>query len=189
LLTSRHHIQLKKGNAMSSVNPFEPPRAVVEDVRSEPVEFQPVKVWSARGRVGRLRYLAYFMAGSLVAGMAEGIMMKLVGPDGHWIALLLVYIPFVVLWILTTIQRSHDMNWSGWTWLLTIIPFVALIWVVGKGTEGENEYGAPPPPNTWGVKLLAFLFPLAFVLGILAAVSLPAYQDYVKRSKAAEMRR
>jgi uncharacterized membrane protein YhaH (DUF805 family) len=86
---------------------------------------------------------------------------------------------------LIMIQRSHDMGWSGWTVLLGIlIPFVGLIWIIKSGTAGENSWGAPPPPNTTGVKILAFAMPAIAIIGILAAIALPAYQQYVQRSQA-----
>jgi Tfp pilus assembly major pilin PilA len=50
----------------------------------------------------------------------------------------------------------------------------------------------PPPnrltlPNTRAVKILAWVFPAFFVLGIVAAIALPAYQQYVMRAKAAQI--
>ena len=43
---------------MSAVNPYQPPSAAVADIAPED-GVQPVRVWSARGRIGRLRYMAY----------------------------------------------------------------------------------------------------------------------------------
>jgi hypothetical protein len=74
------------------------------------------------------------------------------------------------------------MDWSGWTVLLTLIPFVALIWVFKRGSEGTNSYGAPPPPNTLGVKILGLLLPVLAVVGILAAIAIPAYVEYTRRA-------
>jgi uncharacterized membrane protein YhaH (DUF805 family) len=84
--------------------------------------------------------------------------------------------------VLTAIQRSHDMDWSGWTVLLMIIPFVGLIWIFKRGSEDTNTYGAPPPPNTLAVKILGFLFPILFVVGFLAAIAIPAYVEYTRRA-------
>jgi hypothetical protein len=71
--------------------------------------------------------------------------------------------------------------------LLMIIPFVAFIWLFKAGTQGANRFGAPPPPNTTGVKILGYSFPVLIVLfGILAAIALPAYQDYVRRAQEAQ---
>jgi hypothetical protein len=59
-----------------------------------------------------------------------------------------------------------------------------LVFVFKAGTPGRNVYGDPPPPNTAGVKVLALLLPVVFVLGIVAAIAIPAYQHYVERARA-----
>ena len=53
---------------MSAVNPYAPPQAAVADVDDHALEEQPVRTWSSRGRVGRLRYLAHITGGYLVVG-------------------------------------------------------------------------------------------------------------------------
>ncbi len=171
---------------MSAANPFSPPRAVVADVHQEVTEFSTPKVWSAKGRIGRLRYLAYTTVGGLIVGAVAAAAFIAAGPDVGAILGVAIYIPLVVLSFLSLIQRSHDMGWSGWTCLLCFIPFVALIWVFKAGTAGENRFGAPPPPNTTGVKISAFLLFGVALLGIIAAIALPAYQQYTVRAKAAQ---
>ena len=86
---------------------------------------------------------------------------------------------------LLLIQRSHDMNISGWWSFAAFIPFVGLFWLFNGGTLGPNRWGAPPPPNTMGVKIIALFFPILAIIGIVAAVALPAYQQYTVRAKAA----
>ena len=54
---------------------------------------------------------------------------------------------------------------------------VALFWMLKPGTEGGNRFGAPPPPNTLGVKILGWLFPLLVLIGMF----LGAYQGYSGR--------
>jgi uncharacterized membrane protein YhaH (DUF805 family) len=174
----------------STANPYQPPQAKVEDVRGASGGYQPVRFWSAKGRVSRLQYLGYLMGGYLLlipAGFVLGALGAAVGM-GKSASLLgaLLSIPYVVFSILMLIQRSHDMDWSGWTCLLAFIPFVALIWIFKAGTPGENRFGAPPPPNTTKVKILALLLPVVAGIGIVAAVALPAYQGYVLRAKAAQ---
>jgi uncharacterized membrane protein YhaH (DUF805 family) len=172
---------------MSTSNPYTPPRAEVSDVQgSASAEVQPVKVWSARGRIGRLRYLAYFMTAYWLSAVGGTVAMLVVGDWGP-IAIALVYLPLVVLLVLSSIQRSHDMGWSGWTSLLTLIPLVGFVWVFKRGTLGHNRFGAPPSPNTLGVKLGAVSFVLIPLLGILAAIALPAYQQYTQKAKAAQV--
>jgi uncharacterized membrane protein YhaH (DUF805 family) len=160
-----------------STNPYAAPRADVRDI-DEAQEYQKIHLWSAKGRIGRLRYLAYTFGAALVVGFVLGLLSAVLGPDNTIIALLLAYIPLLVFSVLTAIKRSHDMNWSAWTVLLTLIPFVALIWIFKSGSAGSNDYGASPPPNTVGVKILAFLLPALFIIGIIAAIAIPAYVTY-----------
>ena len=50
-----------------------------------------------------------------------------------------------------SIRRFHDLDMSGWFLLLHLIPFVGwlvtLMILVGRGTEGDNEYGPEPAPR------------------------------------------
>jgi uncharacterized membrane protein YhaH (DUF805 family) len=159
-----------------SSNPYTPPRAAVSDIASEQ-EFQEVRMWAASGRVGRLRYLAYTTGAYIIAALIVAFAGALLTPSESAATLLLVvvYVPMLVFCVLVAIQRSHDMDWNGWTVLLMIIPLVGFIWVFNPGTDGENKYGLPPPPNTLGVKILGFLFPALCIIGILAAIAIPAY--------------
>ena len=80
------------------------------------------------------------------------------------------------------IQRSHDMNLSGWWSIAAFIPLIGLVWIFKGGTPGANRWGAPPPPDGWGVRIFGLIGPIVFVVGVLAAVAIPAYQDYTKRA-------
>ncbi|MDR2187397.1 MAG: DUF805 domain-containing protein [Azonexus sp.] len=200
----------------SHPNPFAPPRAAVADVFPDEGEaFQPVKIFSAKGRMGRLRYIAYIIAGNLLTGFISGILGFVIAMAGgktgavavnsivimSWI----LNVPVMILYILWGIQRSHDMNWSGWTLLLPIIltvliyaailnggppplifiiPLIGLIWLLRPGSPGPNRFGPPPPPNSTGVKILAGIMPLIFIIGIVAAIAIPAYQQYQARAAA-----
>jgi uncharacterized membrane protein YhaH (DUF805 family) len=201
-----------------AANPYAPPSAKVSDVVSVTDEVQEIRLWSAKGRIGRLRYLAYTFASSLILGCFGVGAIAIFGPAVGGIVYAVLYIPFLVLAVFTGIKRSHDMNWSGWTLLIPIVPAIGLgaisatlnpnnqsmvivmlvalvlslsglIWVFKKGAEGSNDYGAPPPPNSTGVKILACAFPVIFLIGILAAIALPAYQQYVKRAHEAQQGR
>jgi hypothetical protein len=87
-----------------------------------------------------------------------------------------------------TIQRSHDFNMSGWFSLLALVPLVNLIFWFIPGTDGPNRFGAKTPPNSALVLIGVWIVPILFIGGILAAVSIPAYQDYVKRSQTQQTR-
>ena len=177
-------------------NPYAAPSAAVADVYQGGADVQPVKLWSAKGRIGRARFLAYtlysyvlFIIAAFVLGLLIGVA-GLGSSEGAIVVLTVVLaIPYLVFYVLTGIQRSHDMDWSGWMLFLALIPLVALIWVFKSGTKGRNRFGAPPPPNGIGVLIGAWLLPVITVLGILAAVALPAYQGYTTRAKAAQVER
>jgi len=168
-----------------STNPYAAPRAEVGDVEVAQ-EYQEIQMWSASGRIGRLRYLAYFTGSMLLAGAVAGLLGAILDQALAGIAAIALYVAVTVYSIITSIKRSHDMDWSGWTVLLTLIPLVGLIWVFKSGTPGPNSYGAPPPPNSTGVKILGFLLPALFIVGMLAAIAIPAYVDYQKRAAGYE---
>ncbi|WP_395317575.1 DUF805 domain-containing protein [Variovorax sp. UC74_104] len=178
-------------------NPYAAPRSAVADVyEGDSGAVQPVKLWSAKGRIGRARFLAYTLFSYLifiVAAVLLGVILGVTGlarSEGAIGGLtFLLAIPYLVFYVLTGIQRSHDMDWSGWMLFLALIPFVALIWIFKPGTKGRNRFGAPPPPNGIGVLIGAWLMPVIFGLGILAAVAIPAYQGYLTRVKAAQVER
>lgn len=175
---------------MSAVNPFTPPRAEVSDVQPATTGYSTPKVWSASGRIGRLRYLAYLTVAALVMYLGIGITMALAFAGASTFAIVLmavIYIPFIVLSVLLLIQRSHDMGWSGWTILLAFIPFVALVWLFKAGTPGANRFGNPPPPNPTSVKIFGLIGPVIGIIGVVAAIALPAYQGYTQRAKAAQI--
>ena len=176
---------------MANANPYAPPQARVADRYEDEGGVQPVRTWSPQGRIGRLRYIAHMIVAYIAmivpvfaGGFLQGMGMELIG------TLLIAALGIAYLWffIVKTVQRSHDMNWSGWTVILSLIPIVNLIWLVGSGTKGSNRYGAPPPPNTLGVKVLGLFFPVIAVIGIVAAVALPAYQAYAKRAAITQVR-
>ncbi len=175
---------------MASPNPYAPPRADVADVPAEEA-FQPVKIWSARGRVGRLRYLSYQGVAyllMLVLAFVGGVAGAMLQSPGLMVGLMVVgFVPYLVLTVLLTIQRCHDMDWTGWASLLVLIPLVGLLFWFVPGTPGANRFGGPPPPNGTGVKVLVWGGVVAMLLvGVLAAIALPAYQGYVQRARAAQ---
>ncbi len=164
-----------------AANPYSAPSARVADVPDE-TAYQPARLWSARGRIGRLRYLAYLCGMSLILGVLSGLATAALGEERGTLLNLTFNLPALVFCALSAIKRSHDANWSGWAAILAFIPVLNLILVFKSGTAGANDYGNPAPPNTTGIKILALLFPALVVVGLLAAIALPAYQDFVERA-------
>jgi len=178
---------------MATTNPYAPPGSAVADIEEHVEHYQPVRLLSASGRIGRLRYLSNMMVAYLLVVVGAGVLgfMFAFLQMGKWAgvgAAIVALVPYFVFLAFKTIQRSHDMGWSGWSALLAFIPFVGLIWIFKGGNAGSNRFGAPPPPNTTLVKIGGLAFPVIAVIGIAAAVALPAYQDYTKRAKAAQMK-
>jgi uncharacterized membrane protein YhaH (DUF805 family)/Tfp pilus assembly major pilin PilA len=74
---------------------------------------------------------------------------------------------------------------GAWLPGLFLIIFL-LVMVLVPGTRGPNRYGPVPPPNSTWVLVGAWMLLVVFVLGILAAIAIPAYQDFIARSQTAE---
>jgi uncharacterized membrane protein YhaH (DUF805 family) len=170
---------------MATANPYDAPRAQVAGAGD--VGYGEVRIFTSRGRIGRLRYIAYstgvpFLI-MLVVGVVSGILGSATGNAAFGGLLVIGYVAVMVVAILLTIQRCHDMDKSGWLALLLVVPLVNFIFWFVPGTDGENRFGLKPPPNGAGVVVLALIFPILAVVGIVAAIALPAYQDYVKRAQ------
>ena len=74
------------------------------------------------------------------------------------VLLCVIFIGFLIgaLSVLQIIKRLHDVNLSGWLWILCYFPPVsafAIIYLLAKeGTPGPNVYG----PDPLGRNLLKF---------------------------------
>ena len=168
---------------MEAQNPYSTPRS---KVIGAPTAYGEIKVFSAKGRIGRVRYIGYSVGMTMLMGFALGILSallgKIAGPNLAAIVVVASYVAIFVVMMLLTIQRAHDFNASGWLALLAIVPLVNLIFWFIPGTDGENRFGSQTPPNGTGAVVLALILPLVFIVGIVAAIALPAYQQYVKRA-------
>lgn len=161
-------------------SPYAPPRAEVGEALAE---YGTLKPFSFDGRIGRLRYLAWTMVLTLALLPLVGI--------GFWLATAwllasdsvaglivggllaaVVVLAFAFVSIQFNVQRLHDLGWSGWLWLINLVPFVGSIFpfilIIAPGNTGANQYGPPPPRNTTAVKLLASLWLVMIVLIFMA---------------------
>lgn len=169
----------------TAASPYAPPQA---NVAEQLPQYSELKVLGVSGRIGRVRYLGWLMAmtlcfipimliGTGIAAMSSTLAILVLG---------IVSIAAVVIGIFIGVQRLHDIGWSGWLLLVHLVPVVgsvfALLMLIIPGTQGVNRYGPPPPPNSTAVKILAWLFLLVPVTGIIAAIALPQYQGYVERA-------
>ena len=60
------------------------------------------------------------------------------------IIVLLLFVPAISV----SVRRLHDIDKSGWFVLISVIPFIGwvilAIMLIGKGTEGKNQFGEYP---------------------------------------------
>jgi len=151
---------------------------------------------SFHGRIGRLRYLAWFsslllvflpwlhIGLSLIFAFNGQLVMWLLPADLDsvdavmlsanlyapvFIALLiLVLLPSALLLLCFSSQRLHDLGFSGWFYLLLLLPYIGLLLLLPllclPGTQGRNRYGLPPTVNTPLVIMLAILWPFALLM-------------------------
>ncbi|OAL77327.1 hypothetical protein AY606_11610 [Acinetobacter sp. SFB] len=151
------------------------------------------------GRFGRLSYLGW--NGLLCISMMLIIILIAIGlpglqtPDQRLPTSAILFLSFVYMCALYfsfifAIRRLHDCNHSGWLSLLMLIPLINLGLTVylafAKGNEHENQFGLPRTTKTWE-KVLAWFYVLIFPLALVAAIAVPAYQDYVTRAQQVQM--
>lgn len=155
-------------------SPYAPPRApVVEQMTG----YGELKVFSAQGRVGRVRYLAWTLAAFAGLMLAIGICVSALSLSlvGGGLLIALTMLAFVVVSFQIGCQRLHDLGWSGWLLLLTLVPYLGSVFlillVVIPGNKTANRYGPLPPPNTRGVKIVACLWLLPIVLSVIGGMT------------------
>ena len=172
-----------------TMNQYAAPRAEVGDMTDHAVA--EMNYFSPNGRIGRLRYLAYTTGGSMIYTLVISVLTVALGVGSTLLMGVnaLTVIALIVFGFICSIKRCHDMNLSGWWSLVGLIPLIALIWVIVPGSKGENRFGPPPPPNTWGVRLLGIILPVIFFVGILAAIAIPSYKSYTDKARAAQAAR
>ncbi|BAQ83437.1 DUF805 domain-containing protein [Pseudomonas sp. St29] len=166
-----------------SESPYAPPQATVGEALPQ---YATLNVFSFEGRIGRLRYLAWTLVltvamlavvgvgaffGILSAAVLNSTLLTGVGIVGG----IVVFIGFLVVSIQISVQRLHDLGWSGWLWLLNFVPIVGsifpLVLMVSPGSNVANRYGAPPPPNTTAVKVLSWMWVVLIVALIVGMVA------------------
>lgn len=141
---------------------------------------QPVRLFSAAGRIGRARYIAYGFGLYLLSMLAGVVGARLFGEVGAVLATV-AWVAMAVLGVMLTVQRCHDFNVTGWFALLIVVPLANLVFLFIPGTDGPNRFGAPTPPNSVGVLVVAWLIPGIVIAGMIAAIALPAYEAYLQR--------
>lgn len=156
--------------------------------------------FNAAGRFGRLSFLgwnglifliftfAVMIAFALVPGFSPEVEQGM--PLSGLLLLVIMYLALIYFSFIFAIRRLHDRGHSGWLSLLMLVPALniafGLYLIFAKGDAHENQFGLPRITQTWE-KVLAWIYILILPLGILAAIALPAYQDYVQRAQQSQV--
>ncbi len=178
-------------------NPYARPTASValasptlDELDPDAATFQPA-VFSTRGRIGRLRYLAYNGGVNLLAILAYFAMAVFAGvaawsgkvePTSGNVAFAVIVLPLALCAavlayaFIATRRRLNDLDQSGWLALLLLVPLLNLAFslyiMLWPGTPGHNRYGPRPTPNSF-IVVLCVLLPLLF--GIIVGIAVHSY--------------
>lgn len=168
---------------MSNHNPYQTPESGLALEVPADLEYDTTPVFSPNGRMGRVSYIAwsgiaYFafiialFLGLFMVGGVEA------GQDGFLVIYAVLIIPFAVIYTIFGIRRLHDLDRSGWQYLLMVIPlvnlYIALVMLLQPGTEGENRFGGPRLTAPWE-KVVAILGLALFVVMTIAPFLLPSF--------------
>jgi uncharacterized membrane protein YhaH (DUF805 family) len=147
-----------------------------------------LNVFTVQGRIGRVRYLAWSMVLMFVALIMFAVCMTLMSMSlitgGLFGAV--AFVAFLVVSIQIGAQRLHDAGWSAWLLLLNLVPFVGSVFpflmMAVPGNTGPNQYGAPQPPNSRGVKIIAALWVPAMIIIVVGVLmgGLQTFKDEVE---------
>ncbi|MDD1017292.1 DUF805 domain-containing protein [Pseudomonas rubra] len=137
------------------------------------------QVMSPKGRIGRIRLLAWSLAllGAMIAGtLLVSLLVSWVWDDLAALVLVGALIARIMSMIFF-VKRLHDLNWSGWLCWLVLLPWVGnillLLLLVMPGNRGENRFGPAPPPNSKAMVILASLWLVLIVAGVVLTVFRP----------------
>lgn len=182
-------------NSIVDSNPYQTPAASegIDNLQS----YKP-EIFSTKGRIGRLRYLAYSMIYNIiimfVIGILSAIMVPVLASGGDPAGsavfvsalMMLIYVPAIAIFFIVARRRLHDLNRSGWLSLLIFVPLLNMLFglylLFWPGSPEANDYGPAPEANSALEIIIGLAAPIA-ISAMLAAVAIPAYQGYIDKAQ------
>lgn len=166
-----------------STNPYQTPEG---QLTTDDQAYGEIQFFSPSSRINRLRYWAHgvlFALGFYAIAAVGFALFSFVSPWVGGPIIAAAYIALLVTSVIVMVQRLHDLNKTGWLWLLAFVPlaniYLIVLLIFFKGTPGANNYGLQPPPNKTWHWVLALGFPVLFII-LVVAVAIPAYNQYLQ---------
>ena len=101
------------------------------------------------GRAARSEYWYFALATFLLSVAIQ--LLALATPTVAMVIFTILILGILLPGLGVAIRRLHDIDRSGWWYLIVLVPFVGVIlliyWFVKKGTSGPNRYGEDPLPT------------------------------------------
>lgn len=72
--------------------------------------------------------------------------------------------------------------WTGIPGLIAFIETLVMAFTSQQNWARAHNNGQLSEPVHWAIKVVVLIFPVIFMIGIMAAIAIPAYQDYVTRA-------
>jgi uncharacterized membrane protein YhaH (DUF805 family) len=160
----------------------------VNDPHSPQETYTPA-MFQLRGRIGRVRYLAYSFVLNMLLVVCAVVLVTLAGDsaDGLLVVKWVAAAAAAGLAVIVGGRRLHDMGYTCWAALVLLIPVVNLVfslWLIGApGNPGVNRFGLPPGSNSRAVIVLAWAVPVLFMAGVLAAIALAPHKSNAQRAR------
>lgn len=173
---------------MGSSNPYQSPQT---DVTAPVDGVDQTGPFDAKGRFGRLSYIAWyltvtlglyavFIVFALIFGIGIGVMGSESSTAGgiagglFGILYVAVVIAMLVVAIIFLIRRLHDIDLSGWWALLMLVPIVNAVFgifaMVKAGTPGANRFGPPRETRGWE-RVVGIIGIVLFVLSLVVTIA------------------
>ncbi len=105
-------------------------------------------LFTYKGRLNRLpfflTYTGLFPLNYMVVMLVQGVLPEVLQKGVIGVFSLVN----VVVIVLATVRRLHDLNYSAWRYIFLLIPVINIyfgyVLFFRKGTQGDNDYGPDP---------------------------------------------
>jgi uncharacterized membrane protein YhaH (DUF805 family) len=119
-----------------------------EEQKSEPLgpnikKSETPNYFLPNGRIGRINWLLRNTINS-IAFFIIAYIFTLILPEELALILIIPYLCYFYICIITSVKRLHDLNVTGWIVPIIFIPLVWLFLLILSGTEGSNRFGEKP---------------------------------------------